>query len=188
MSCNGCRVLRRRCGVDCILRPCLDELDNPQAQANATLFVSKFFGRADLFSFISSVPLHRRPALFRSLLYEACGRTVNPVSGAVGLLSTGNWHVCVRAVETVLSGGDLRQISPDFLTPSRRFQKGGAWGSSEQSAVTRSRQTATIDGGAQRGCTERTWTPEVCGSRESGCRIARDVGGGEEPKLLNLFL
>lgn len=188
MSCNGCRVLRRGCGVDCILRPCLDELDNPQAQANATLFLSKFFGRTNLFSFISSVPLHRRPALYRSLLYEACGRTVNPVGGAVGLLSTGNWHLCVRAVDTVLSGGDLRQISPDFPNPSGRFQKGG-WGNSEQSAVTQSRPTATIDGGARRGSTERTWaSEEVCGSRESGCRIARDVAGGKEPKLLNLFL
>lgn len=44
-------------------------------------------------------------ALFQSLLFEACGRTVNPVNGAVGLLSTGNWHLCQSAVETVLRGG-----------------------------------------------------------------------------------
>lgn len=50
-------------------------------------------------------------ALFQSLLFEACGRTVNPVNGAVGLLSSGNWHVCQTAVETVLSGGVLRPIA-----------------------------------------------------------------------------
>lgn len=50
-------------------------------------------------------------ALFQSLLFEACGRTVNPVDGAVGLLSSGNWHVCQAAVETVLSGGTLRPIT-----------------------------------------------------------------------------
>ncbi|KAK9270306.1 hypothetical protein L1049_025884 [Liquidambar formosana] len=61
-------------------------------------------------SFISAVPDHQKPALFQSLLFEACGRTVNPVNGAVGLLSTGNWHVCQAAVETVLSGGILRPI------------------------------------------------------------------------------
>lgn len=49
-------------------------------------------------------------ALFQSLLFEACGRTVNPVNGAVGLLWTGNWHVCQTAVETVLRGGTLRPL------------------------------------------------------------------------------
>lgn len=50
-------------------------------------------------------------ALFQSLLFEAAGRTVNPVNGAVGLLWTGNWHVCQTAVEAVLGGGTLRPIS-----------------------------------------------------------------------------
>lgn len=53
-------------------------------------------------------------ALFQSLLFEACGRTVNPVNGAVGLLWTGNWHVCQAAVETVLRGGTLNPI-PELL-------------------------------------------------------------------------
>jgi len=66
-------------------------------------------------------------ALFQSLLYEACGRTVNPVTGAVGLLWTGNWHVCQAAVDTVLRGGTLRPI-PDFLAgapPSPPTHPGG---------------------------------------------------------------
>lgn len=54
--------------------------------------------------------------LFQSLLFEACGRTVNPVFGAVGLLGTGNWHVCQSAVETVLRGGELGPL-PEFLDP-----------------------------------------------------------------------
>lgn len=53
-------------------------------------------------------------ALFQSLLFEACGRTVNPVNGAVGLLWTGNWHVCQAAVETVFRGGALKPI-PELL-------------------------------------------------------------------------
>lgn len=52
--------------------------------------------------------------MFQSLLFEACGRTVNPVNGAVGLLWTGNWHVCQAAVETVLRGGTLGPI-PELL-------------------------------------------------------------------------
>ncbi|KAK7406465.1 hypothetical protein VNO78_08091 [Psophocarpus tetragonolobus] len=115
MSCNGCRVLRKGCSESCILRPCLQWIDTPEAQGHATVFVAKFFGRADLMSFISNVPQAQRPALFQSLLFEACGRTVNPVNGAVGLLWTGNWHVCQAAVETVLRGGTLRPI-PDLLS------------------------------------------------------------------------
>lgn len=53
-------------------------------------------------------------ALFQSLLFEACGRTVNPVNGAVGLLWTGNWHVCQSAVETILRGGALREM-PELI-------------------------------------------------------------------------
>lgn len=61
MSCNGCRILRKGCSDDCMLRQCLQGIDDPQAQANATVFVAKFFGRAGLISFISSVPVHQRP-------------------------------------------------------------------------------------------------------------------------------
>ncbi|KAE9614254.1 hypothetical protein Lal_00016704 [Lupinus albus] len=122
MSCNGCRVLRKGCSESCILRPCLQWIETPEAQGHATVFVAKFFGRAGLMSFISNVPETQRPALFRSLLFEACGRTVNPVNGAVGLLWTGNWHVCQAAVETVLRGGTLTPmaevIGMDALAPA----------------------------------------------------------------------
>ncbi|KAK6151162.1 hypothetical protein DH2020_016094 [Rehmannia glutinosa] len=114
MSCNGCRVLRKGCSETCILRPCLQWIESSEAQGHATVFVAKFFGRAGLMSFISAVPENQRPALFQSLLFEAAGRTVNPVNGAVGLLWTGNWHVCQAAVETVLRGGALKQI-PELL-------------------------------------------------------------------------
>ncbi|KAG4930615.1 hypothetical protein AAZX31_17G157000 [Glycine max] len=114
MSCNGCRVLRKGCSESCILRPCLQWIETAEAQGHATVFVAKFFGRAGLMSFISNVPENQRPALFQSLLFEACGRTVNPVNGAVGLLWTGNWHVCQAAVETVLRGGTLRPM-PELM-------------------------------------------------------------------------
>lgn len=39
---------------------------------------------------------------------------MNQVNGAVGLMWTGNWHVCQAAVETVLRGGALKPI-PEFL-------------------------------------------------------------------------
>ncbi|KAL0726172.1 hypothetical protein Bca4012_022265 [Brassica carinata] len=118
MSCNGCRVLRKGCSETCILRPCLQWIESAESQGHATVFVAKFFGRAGLMSFISAVPEPNRPALFQSLLFEACGRTVNPVNGAVGMLWTGNWHVCQAAVETVLRGGTLRPMSDLLESPS----------------------------------------------------------------------
>ncbi|KFK30371.1 hypothetical protein AALP_AA7G252400 [Arabis alpina] len=121
MSCNGCRVLRKGCSETCILRPCLQWIESAESQGHATVFVAKFFGRAGLMSFISTVPELNRPALFQSLLFEACGRTVNPVNGAVGMLWTGNWHVCQAAVETVLRGGTLRPISDLLESPSLNF-------------------------------------------------------------------
>ncbi|XP_073029744.1 LOB domain-containing protein 37-like [Primulina eburnea] len=113
MSCNGCRILRKGCNESCILRQSLRGIQSPQAQANATVFVARFFGRTGLMSFLSSVHESQRPDLFQSLLFEACGRTVNPVNGAVGLQWTGNWLVCQAAVETVLRGGVLRAL-PEF--------------------------------------------------------------------------
>ncbi|CAA6667403.1 unnamed protein product [Spirodela intermedia] len=120
MSCNGCRVLRKGCSEGCVLRTSLQWIDSAEAQAHATLFVAKFFGRAGLISFVSSVPESLRPALFRSLLFEACGRTVNPVDGAVGLLWTGNWYLCEAAVEAVLRGG---RPSPQPVDEEKRSEK-----------------------------------------------------------------
>ncbi|CAI9775425.1 unnamed protein product [Fraxinus pennsylvanica] len=141
MSCNGCRVLRRGCSEQCILRPCLDWIQTPQAQANATLFVSKFFGRSDLMAFISSVPESKRSVLFQSLLFEACGRTVNPINGAVGLLSTGNWHFCQAAVEKVLAGGTLRPIPTGVLPPNSAEASAvfgtGAWWISNKNQISK---------------------------------------------------
>lgn len=111
-------MLRKGCSDTCILRPCLQWIESSDAQGYATVFVAKFFGRAGLMGLISAVPDNQRPALFQSLLYEACGRTVNPVFGAVGLLWNGNWQICQAAVDTVLKGGQLRPRSPSSCFPA----------------------------------------------------------------------
>lgn len=67
MSCNGCRVLRKGCNENCILRQSLQGIDHsPQAQANATVFVAKFFGRAGLMAFLSAVPESQRSGIIRT--------------------------------------------------------------------------------------------------------------------------
>jgi len=61
MSCNGCRVLRKGCSEDCSIRPCLEWIKNPESQANATVFLAKFYGRAGLMNLINAGPQNLRP-------------------------------------------------------------------------------------------------------------------------------
>ncbi|OEL28419.1 LOB domain-containing protein 41 [Dichanthelium oligosanthes] len=137
MSCNGCRVLRKGCSDKCAIRPCLQWIRSPDAQGNATVFLAKFYGRAGLINLITAGPEHVRPAIFRSLLYEACGRMLNPVYGSVGLLWSGNWQLCQAAVESVLRGMPIAQppaaataVPPlrtcDIRHVARREDHGGA--------------------------------------------------------------
>lgn len=51
--------------------------------------------------------------IFRSLLYEACGRIVNPIYGSVGLLWSGNWQLCQNAVQAVLKGDPVVPITSE---------------------------------------------------------------------------
>ncbi|XVF09609.1 hypothetical protein REPUB_Repub07fG0108700 [Reevesia pubescens] len=118
MSCNGCRVLRKGCSESCTIRPCLQWIPTSQSQSNATLFLAKFYGRAGLINLINAGPLHLRPGIFKSLLYEACGRIVNPIHGSVGLMCSGNWHLCQAAVDAVLSGAPINQVSFELLASS----------------------------------------------------------------------
>lgn len=64
MSCNGCRILRKGCSDDCIIKPCLDWIKSSDAQANATLFLAKFYGRAGLINLIEAGPQHLRPGIY----------------------------------------------------------------------------------------------------------------------------
>ncbi|KAK7280481.1 hypothetical protein RJT34_25545 [Clitoria ternatea] len=111
LSCNGCRILRKGCNENCIIRGCLDWISSPESQSNATLFLAKFYGRTGLLNLLSAAPQHLRPAVFRSLLYEACGRLVNPTYGSLGLIWSGEWARCEAAVEAVLSGSKISDVA-----------------------------------------------------------------------------
>lgn len=60
---------------------------------------------------LNVLPLWKHAAIFKSLLYEACGRIVNPVYGSVGLLWSGKWQLCQAAVESVLKGAPITQLA-----------------------------------------------------------------------------
>ncbi|KAJ8762634.1 hypothetical protein K2173_008073 [Erythroxylum novogranatense] len=208
MSCNGCRVLRKGCRERCILRSCLHWISSPEAQANATLFLAKFFGRSDLMSLISGVPESQRPALFQSLLFEACGRTVNPVNGSVGLLWSGNWQVCQAAVETVLAGGTLRPLTgidtgryaPNYDESSESFSNmHDVWSPSKPSMRIVGKQNQS-QGVVWRPALDTKWIAGRSGKSHKRGRDAMSfrseesdttslgINGGARKKLLNLFV
>lgn len=56
-------------------------------------------------------------AIFKSLLHDACGRIVNPIHGSVGLMCTGNWHLCQTAVQAVLNGTPITRMQIDQTKP-----------------------------------------------------------------------
>lgn len=204
MSCNGCRVLRKGCSESCVLRHCLQWIESPEAQAHATSFVAKFFGRAGLMSFISAVPQTQRPAIFQSLLFEAAGRTINPVNGAVGLLWTGNWHECQAAVETVLRSGTLRPVSvSEFHSTSPGFNgvsdSSNTFKHENQGSSSRSKrrrlyesskllQAIDLDLSLTQGyeVSEKRQLDTVSRNSEETVTTTWSGAGGE-PKLLNLF-
>ncbi|KAG8099499.1 hypothetical protein GUJ93_ZPchr0013g37885 [Zizania palustris] len=117
MSCNGCRVLRKGCCEECMLRPCLQWIDGAEAQGHATVFVAKFFGRAGLMSFLTAVAEPQRATLFQSLLYESAGRTINPVGGAVGLLSAGTGELAP------MPGGGRHRATRRWYRPTARARR-----------------------------------------------------------------
>ncbi|XP_051117834.1 LOB domain-containing protein 40-like [Andrographis paniculata] len=119
LSCSGCRVLRKGCSDDCSIRPCLEWIKSAESQANATVFLAKFYGRAGLTNLINAGPPHLRPAIFKSLLYEACGRIVNPIYGSVGLMWSRNWDLCQAAVEAVLSGAEITPMATDAAAEAK---------------------------------------------------------------------
>ncbi|WCJ35538.1 LOB domain-containing protein 38 [Euphorbia peplus] len=201
MSCNGCRVLRKGCSDTCTLRSCLYWINSPEAQGNATLFLAKFFGRSDLMSLIAAVPESQRPALFQSLLFEACGRTVNPVNGAVGLLWSGNWNLCQAAVETVLTGGSIRPLpsnivgnlvpnhdesTESFAVEACRLRS--VW---QQASDVNECPKPKVVGGSTGGGRERRGRDTVSFYTEESSETTTfesNISGSDGKKLLNLFI
>ncbi|WJX45013.1 hypothetical protein P8452_31929 [Trifolium repens] len=106
MRCNGCRVLRKGCSEDCIIKPCLEWISSSESQGNATLFLAKFYGRTGLFNLLAKASGENSQVVFKSLLYEASGRLMNPTHGALGLFRTGQWNRC----EAVLAGSNINDV------------------------------------------------------------------------------
>jgi len=151
-------------------------------------------------------------ALFQSLLYEAAGRTINPVHGAVGLLGTGNWHLCQAAVDTVLRGGAIAPLpelgggrgdgagSGDLYGPAAGKRAGGWSTFSTAKLVRKAAGEAAAGASCDLGLCLSPGSPRAPGEprapllRPGTPSMSSDesvttttTGGDREPVLLNLF-
>lgn len=141
-------------------------------------------------------------AIFQSLLFEAAGRTINPVNGAVGLLWTGNWHECQAAVETILRTGTLVPVSGCHSTSpglngvsdsSNIFKHGNQVSSSRSKRrrlyeSSKLLQVVDLDLSTTQGyeVSEKRQQLDTV-SRNSEESVTTTWFGAGEPKLLNFF-
>ncbi|KAG6583812.1 LOB domain-containing protein 4, partial [Cucurbita argyrosperma subsp. sororia] len=81
--CAACKLLRRRCGEECVFAPYFPA-DQPHKFAN----VHKVFGASNVNKMLQELPLHQRGDAVSSLVYEANARVRDPVYGCVGAISS----------------------------------------------------------------------------------------------------
>ncbi|KAK4746938.1 hypothetical protein SAY87_025975 [Trapa incisa] len=82
--CASCKLLRRRCGKDCIFAPYF-----PSHELHKFAIVHKVFGASNVSKMLLELPVHQRPDAVSSLVYEATARVRDPVYGCVGAI----WHL-----------------------------------------------------------------------------------------------
>ncbi|KAH7404849.1 hypothetical protein KP509_15G046700 [Ceratopteris richardii] len=79
--CAACKLLRRRCVIDCIFAPYF-----PADQTLMFSSVHKIFGASNVSKMLQELPENKRWDAVRSLVYEANARIEDPVYGCVGVI------------------------------------------------------------------------------------------------------
>ncbi|KAL4289857.1 hypothetical protein GQ457_14G026220 [Hibiscus cannabinus] len=81
-SCAACKLLKRRCGPNCIFAPYFRS-DEPKKFAK----VHKVFGASNVSKILVEVPEEQREDTVNSLAYEAEARLQDPVYGCIGAIA-----------------------------------------------------------------------------------------------------
>ncbi|XP_042480972.1 LOB domain-containing protein 1-like [Macadamia integrifolia] len=79
--CAACRMLRRRCGNDCLLAPYF-----PAEEADNFVVVHKVFGASNVIKMLQMVEESKREDYVKSIVYEAKARLRDPVYGSTGAI------------------------------------------------------------------------------------------------------
>ncbi|KAL5757196.1 hypothetical protein ACOSP7_021635 [Xanthoceras sorbifolium] len=83
MPCAACKLLRRRCTVECIFLPYFSPSEVDKFAA-----VHRVFGASNICKMLQKIPTERREDAVKSLVYEAKARLLDPVYGSVGMMAS----------------------------------------------------------------------------------------------------
>ncbi|KAJ4955137.1 hypothetical protein NE237_011920 [Protea cynaroides] len=86
--CAACRMLRRRCGSDCLLAPYF-----PAEESDKFVVVHKVFGASNVIKMLQMVEESKREDCVKSIVYEASSRLGDPVYGSTGAIFHLQKHV-----------------------------------------------------------------------------------------------
>ncbi|GLJ18190.1 hypothetical protein SUGI_0321570 [Cryptomeria japonica] len=79
--CAACKILRRRCGVNCVFAPYFPP-DNPHKFTTA----HRVFGASNIIKMLQDLPNERRADAVSSMVYEANARLRDPIYGCAGTI------------------------------------------------------------------------------------------------------
>ncbi|KAK6164217.1 hypothetical protein DH2020_001081 [Rehmannia glutinosa] len=121
--CAACKLLRRRCGEDCVFAPYF-----PAEQPHKFASVHKVFGASNVNKMLQDLPEHQRGDAVSSMVYEANARVRDPVYGCVGAISSLQQQIDMLQTQLALAQAEVVQMrmrqfssnSPDNASPSFR--------------------------------------------------------------------
>ncbi|KAJ8545238.1 hypothetical protein K7X08_017821 [Anisodus acutangulus] len=103
--CAACKLLRRRCGHDCVFAPYFPA-DEPHKFAN----VHKVFGASNVSKMLQELPEHKREDAVSSMVYEANARVRDPVYGCVGAISSLQQQIDVLRTQLAMTQAEVVQL------------------------------------------------------------------------------
>ncbi|XP_075520157.1 LOB domain-containing protein 4-like [Primulina tabacum] len=117
--CAACKLLRRRCGQDCVFAPYFPA-DEPHKFAS----VHKVFGASNVNKMLQELPEDQRGDAVSSMVYEANARIRDPVYGCVGAISSLQQQIDSLQTQLAFAQAEvvhmhMRQLSsPENASPS----------------------------------------------------------------------
>ncbi|XP_019418728.1 PREDICTED: LOB domain-containing protein 4-like [Lupinus angustifolius] len=100
--CAACKLLRRKCGQDCVFAPYF-----PPNEAHKFANVHKVFGASNVNKMLQDLPMHQRGDAVSSMVYEANARVRDPVYGCVGTISSLQQHIDLLQTQLALAQAEV---------------------------------------------------------------------------------
>ncbi|KAJ8751950.1 hypothetical protein K2173_000696 [Erythroxylum novogranatense] len=111
--CAACKLLRRRCALDCIFAPYF-----PADESHKFASVHKVFGASNVNKLLQELPEHQRSDAVSSMVYEANARVRDPVYGCVGAISSLQQQINSLQTELAVAQAEVVHMRMRQFTPN----------------------------------------------------------------------